>query len=86
MFQNKEVKWILPTRGGVGVAGILPYLDFQIIAQNPKIISGYSDITVLLNVLYEYADLIASTVCCSLISIQIRHLIISINSSPQPLP
>ena len=58
MFQNKEVKWILPTRGGVGVAGILPYLDFQIIAQNPKIISGYSDITVLLNVLYEYADLI----------------------------
>ncbi len=58
MFQNKEVKWILPTRGGVGVAGILPYLDFTIIAQNPKIVSGYSDITVLLNTLYEYADLI----------------------------
>ncbi|NYF26276.1 LD-carboxypeptidase [Sporosarcina sp. JAI121] len=58
MFMNKEVKWILPTRGGVGVAGILPYLDFSIIRQNPKIVSGYSDITVLLNVLYEYADLI----------------------------
>lgn len=58
MFQNKEVKWILPSRGGVGVASILPFLNFSIIAQNPKIVSGYSDITVLLNVLYEYADLI----------------------------
>lgn len=58
MFQNKEVKWILPSRGGVGVASILPFLDFSIISQNPKIVSGYSDITVLLNVLYEYANLI----------------------------
>jgi muramoyltetrapeptide carboxypeptidase len=58
MFQNKEVKWILPTRGGVGVASILPFLDFSVISSNPKIVSGYSDITVLLNVLYEYADLI----------------------------
>ena len=58
MFLNKEVRWILPTRGGVGVASILPFLDFPIISQNPKIISGYSDITILLNVLYEYANLI----------------------------
>ena len=28
MFENKEVKWILPTRGGVGVASILPYSRF----------------------------------------------------------
>lgn len=58
MFENEAVKLILPTRGGVGVAGILPYLDFSVIRSNPKLISGYSDITVLLNVLYEYADLI----------------------------
>lgn len=58
MFANKEVKWILPTRGGVGVASILPYLDFTFISRNPKILSGYSDISVLQNVLYEYADLI----------------------------
>jgi muramoyltetrapeptide carboxypeptidase len=58
MFENKEVKMILPTRGGVGVAGILPYLDFNSIQRNPKIITGYSDITVLLNVLYQYANLI----------------------------
>ncbi|KSU84359.1 MULTISPECIES: S66 peptidase family protein [Fictibacillus] len=59
MFSNKNVKMILPTRGGVGVAGILPYLNFNVIRQNPKIVSGYSDITILLNVLYQYADLIS---------------------------
>lgn len=58
MFTNKEVKMILPVRGGVGVESILPFLDYKLIAQNPKIISGYSDITVLLNVLYQFSDLI----------------------------
>lgn len=58
MFRNRSVRMILPTRGGVGVAGILPYLDFAVISDNPKIVSGYSDITVLLNALYQYADLI----------------------------
>ncbi|MGD7009584.1 S66 peptidase family protein [Metabacillus sp. 84] len=58
MFSNSAVKMILPSRGGVGVAGILPYLDYSVIRQNPKILSGYSDITVLQNVLLQYADLI----------------------------
>ncbi|MCR8636460.1 S66 peptidase family protein [Paenibacillus radicis (ex Xue et al. 2023)] len=58
MFENNQVKMILPTRGGVGVAGILPYLDYYLIQSNPKIVSGYSDITVLLNVLYQYSNLI----------------------------
>jgi muramoyltetrapeptide carboxypeptidase len=42
----------------VGVAGILPYLDYGLIQSNPKIITGYSDITILLNVLYQNANLI----------------------------
>ncbi|RKN82229.1 S66 peptidase family protein [Paenibacillus ginsengarvi] len=58
MFRNTNVRLILPTRGGVGVAGILPYLDFGVIRRNPKIVSGYSDITVLLNALYQFAGLI----------------------------
>lgn len=58
MFKNPQVKMILPTRGGVGVASILPYLDFPLISKNPKLISGYSDITILLNVLYQYANLV----------------------------
>lgn len=58
MFANKQVKMILPARGGVGVAGILPYLDYNVIRNNLKIVTGYSDITVLLNVLYQFADFI----------------------------
>lgn len=58
MFTNPAVKMILPTRGGVGVAGILPYLDYGVIARNPKIVTGYSDITILLNMLYFQSDLI----------------------------
>ncbi|MBI6875801.1 S66 peptidase family protein [Clostridium aciditolerans] len=58
MFKNPDVKAIIPSRGGVGVAGIIPYLDYPVIAQNPKIVTGYSDITILLNVLYIWANLI----------------------------
>ncbi|ARK29635.1 S66 peptidase family protein [Halalkalibacter krulwichiae] len=58
MFQNPQVKLILATRGGTGVQTLLPFLDYDIIRQNPKIISGYSDITVLLNTLYQSSDLI----------------------------
>lgn len=58
MFENPDVKAIIPTRGGTGVSDIIPYLDYNTIRRNPKIITGYSDITVLLNVLYSLADLI----------------------------
>lgn len=58
MFRNPNVNAIISTRGGVGVEGILPYLDYPVIAQNPKILSGYSDITILLNTLYIWANLI----------------------------
>ncbi|MEN2466477.1 LD-carboxypeptidase [Ornithinibacillus sp. FSL M8-0202] len=58
MFRDPSVNMILATRGGTGVQTILPYLDFDVIRQNPKVISGYSDITVLLNSLYQFSNLI----------------------------
>ncbi|MDE3841099.1 LD-carboxypeptidase (plasmid) [Bacillus methanolicus] len=58
MFRDPKVKMILPTRGGTGVQTILPYLDYDVIRENPKIISGYSDLTVLLNSLYQFSNLI----------------------------
>ncbi|MBE1441686.1 S66 peptidase family protein [Paenibacillus sp. OAS669] len=58
MFADSKVRLILPVRGGVGIAGILPYLDYRFIASNPKILSGYSDVTVLLNALYQFSNLI----------------------------
>lgn len=58
MFRNKSVKMILPSRGGTGVQTILPFLDFDVIKANPKIISGYSDITILLNCLFQFSDIV----------------------------
>ncbi|UKS29907.1 LD-carboxypeptidase [Paenibacillus sp. HWE-109] len=58
MFANPKVNMILPTRGGVGVAGILPHLDYELISANPKILTGYSDASVLLNTLYQFSDLV----------------------------
>lgn len=58
MFRDSSVKMILSTRGGTGVQTILPYLDFGVISKNPKIISGYSDTSVLLNSLYLNSNLI----------------------------
>jgi muramoyltetrapeptide carboxypeptidase len=59
MFRNPRVKAIIPSRGGTGVSDILPYLDCDVIRANPKILTGYSDITILSNVLYQFTDLLS---------------------------
>lgn len=48
MFADPEVRAIHCLRGGWGSARLLPLLDWKTIAQNPKILVGYSDITALL--------------------------------------
>ncbi|MGB7450607.1 MAG: LD-carboxypeptidase [Lysobacterales bacterium] len=48
MFADREVKAILTLRGGWGCNRILDLLEYRLIAKNPKIIMGYSDITSLL--------------------------------------
>jgi muramoyltetrapeptide carboxypeptidase len=58
MFIDPQVNMILPTRGGTGIQTILPFLDYSVINRNPKIISGYSDVTVLLNILYQFSNII----------------------------
>lgn len=58
MFKNKEVKAIIAYRGGYGCIRMLPYLDMGVIKKNPKILCGYSDLTVLLNYLSQKTGLI----------------------------
>ncbi len=45
MFADAEVKAIVCLRGGSGAARLLDKLDYGLIARNPKIFLGYSDIT-----------------------------------------
>ncbi|HFI0816531.1 TPA: S66 peptidase family protein [Streptococcus suis] len=51
-FANETVDAVLTTIGGFNCNELLPYLDFDLIAQNPKIFCGYSDTTALLNAIY----------------------------------
>lgn len=47
MFLNKNIKAIICSTGGLTSNAILPFIDYKIIANNPKIFCGYSDITAL---------------------------------------
>ena len=47
-FADPEVKAIITSIGGEDSVRILPYLDREIIQNNPKILMGYSDTTTLL--------------------------------------
>ena len=58
MFIDKSVDMILCVRGGYGTMRLLPYIDFNIIKENPKLFMGYSDITALLNSFYQRCDLV----------------------------
>ena len=46
-FANKEVKGIITTIGGDDSVRILPFLNKETIANNPKFFMGYSDTTIL---------------------------------------
>jgi muramoyltetrapeptide carboxypeptidase len=49
---------VLPIRGGWGSSRLLPYLDYEVIRRNPKIVLGFSDITALLIGIYARTGLI----------------------------
>ena len=46
-FADSSVQGICAVRGGWGAARLLLYLNFDVIAKNPKVLFGYSDITAL---------------------------------------
>lgn len=58
MFEDKEVKAIICLRGGQTCNTFIDLLDYDLIKQNPKIVIGYSDITVLLQTFYHKANLV----------------------------
>ncbi|MDQ8759250.1 S66 family peptidase [Streptococcus ruminantium] len=51
-FSDETVDAIMTTIGGFNCNELLPYLDYDLIARNPKIFCGYSDTTALLNAIY----------------------------------
>jgi muramoyltetrapeptide carboxypeptidase len=52
MFADDKVDAIFCLRGGYGTPRILPYLDYDLIANNPKVLLGMSDITGILTAIH----------------------------------
>ncbi|SEO64056.1 Muramoyltetrapeptide carboxypeptidase LdcA (peptidoglycan recycling) [Amphibacillus marinus] len=56
LYKSRDVKAIFDLSGGDSANQILPFIDFDLIQQNPKLFFGYSDLTVLLNSIYTQAN------------------------------
>jgi muramoyltetrapeptide carboxypeptidase len=47
LFADPEVAAVACARGGAGVLQLLPHLDRELLRANPKLLLGYSDVTLL---------------------------------------
>lgn len=57
-FSNPNIKAIFTVLGGYNVNQLLDEIDYDLIASNPKILCGYSDITALQNAIYAKTGLV----------------------------
>jgi muramoyltetrapeptide carboxypeptidase len=57
-FADEDVKAVVAFSGGWGTPRLLPYLDYDVIRRNPKILIGFSDITGLLNAVHKKTGLV----------------------------
>lgn len=57
-FRDSNVKAIFTVIGGTNSNQLLPYLDYEVIKNNPKIFCGFSDITALSNAIYAKTGLV----------------------------
>lgn len=58
MFADDSVAAIWCARGGYGCSRLLPHINYKMISKHPKVLIGYSDVTALLNAIYEKTGLI----------------------------
>ncbi|MCC3719467.1 S66 family peptidase [Rouxiella badensis] len=58
LLRDPQVRCVMSTIGGMNSNSLLPYLDYEAIEADPKIIIGYSDTTALLLGIYAQTGLI----------------------------
>jgi muramoyltetrapeptide carboxypeptidase len=57
-FRHTSAEIVLAQRGGYSAMKILPEMDFALLRRHPKILAGFSDVSALLNAVYERAGLV----------------------------
>jgi muramoyltetrapeptide carboxypeptidase len=58
MFADPEVAGIVCVRGGYGSPQLLDKIDYSLIAKNPKVFAGYSDITAMHLAIHRHSNLV----------------------------
>ncbi len=58
MFEDDSIDAIMCLKGGYGTPRIVDKIDYEMIKKNKKIFVGFSDVTLLLNTIYEKCDLV----------------------------
>jgi muramoyltetrapeptide carboxypeptidase len=58
MFADDSIRAIICSQGGATANVCLPFLDWDLVRTHPKIFLGISDITVLLNAIYQKTGLV----------------------------
>ena len=60
-FLDKDTKAVICARGGYGALRLIDKINYELIADNPKIFCGYSDITILNTMFLKKSNLITFT-------------------------
>jgi muramoyltetrapeptide carboxypeptidase len=58
LWADEEVKGLIAARGGYGCLRLVAQLDFSFMGRHPKWLIGFSDLSVLLNALYQQTGMI----------------------------
>lgn len=67
LVKNPEIKAIFPTIGGNTVNHMLPYIDFSLLKDNPKLFVGFSDSSLLINVITDRTGIVTLHGHCDIV-------------------
>ena len=58
LIRNPDVRCIMSSIGGMNSNSLLPYIDYDALVKDPKIVIGYSDVTAILFAIYARTGLV----------------------------
>jgi len=58
LWADPSIRALVALRGGYGCLRMIDLLDWKFMARHPKMVIGFSDLTVLLNTLYSHGGLV----------------------------
>ncbi len=59
MWRDPTVRALIAARGGYGCLRLLPLLDFDLLRRQPKLLIGFSDITILHSIIQQRCGLVS---------------------------